>query len=155
MPGHMNVFSPKRTSPTITSRRSKRSTPTSVRRTSLIVGANDIVNPAAKTNPQSPIYGMPVFSVEHSRTVMVIKRGLGSGFSGIENDLFVQSNTVMVLGDARKTLQSIIGELGAETTARRTLESRASPRVTASVVSPRSARTQIVALSAGPRSAAG
>ena len=72
----------------------------------LIVGANDIVNPAAKTNPQSPIYGMPVFNVEQSRTVMVLKRGLGSGFSGIENDLFVQPNTVMVLGDARKTLQS-------------------------------------------------
>ncbi len=79
----------------------------------LIVGANDIVNPAAKSNPQSPIYGMPVFNVEQSRTVMVLKRGLGSGFSGIENDLFVQPNTVMVLGDARKTLQSIVGELGA------------------------------------------
>jgi H+-translocating NAD(P) transhydrogenase subunit beta len=78
----------------------------------LIVGANDIVNPAAKTNPQSPIYGMPVFNVEFSRTVMVLKRGLGSGFSGIENDLFVQPNTVMVLGDARKTLGSIINELG-------------------------------------------
>ncbi len=78
----------------------------------LIVGANDIVNPAAKTNPQSPIYGMPVFNVDQSRTVMVLKRGLGSGFSGIENDLFVNSNTVMVLGDARKTLGAIINELG-------------------------------------------
>jgi NAD(P) transhydrogenase subunit beta len=78
----------------------------------LIVGANDIVNPAAKTNPTSPIFGMPVFNVEQSRTVMVLKRGLGSGFSGIENDLFVQPNTVMVLGDARKTIQSIVGELG-------------------------------------------
>jgi NAD(P) transhydrogenase subunit beta len=78
----------------------------------LIVGANDIVNPAAKTTPSSPIYGMPVFNVEQSRTVMVLKRGLGSGFSGIENDLFVNPNTVMVLGDARKTLGSIINELG-------------------------------------------
>jgi NAD(P) transhydrogenase subunit beta len=77
----------------------------------LIVGANDIVNPAAKTSPQSPIYGMPVFNVEQARTVMVLKRGLGSGFSGIENDLFVQPNTVMVLGDARKTLMSVVGEL--------------------------------------------
>ena len=77
----------------------------------LVVGANDIVNPAAKTNPQSPIYGMPVFNVDQARTVIVLKRGLGSGFSGIENDLFVQSNTVMVLGDARKTLQSVVGEL--------------------------------------------
>jgi H+-translocating NAD(P) transhydrogenase subunit beta len=78
----------------------------------LIVGANDIVNPAAKTSPGSPIYGMPVFNVEQSRTVMVLKRGLGSGFSGIENDLFIQPNTLMVLGDARKTLNSIVGELG-------------------------------------------
>jgi NAD(P) transhydrogenase subunit beta len=77
----------------------------------LIVGANDIVNPAAKTNPQSPIYGMPVFNVDQARTTMVLKRGLGSGFSGIENDLFVQPNTVMVLGDARKTLMSIVAEL--------------------------------------------
>jgi NAD(P) transhydrogenase subunit beta len=77
----------------------------------LIVGANDIVNPAAKSNPQSPIYGMPVFNVDQARTTMVLKRGLGSGFSGIENDLFVQPNTVMVLGDARKTLMSIVAEL--------------------------------------------
>jgi NAD(P) transhydrogenase subunit beta len=77
----------------------------------LIVGANDIVNPAAKTTPQSPIYGMPVFNVDQARTTMVLKRGLGSGFSGIENDLFVQPNTVMVLGDARKTLMSIVAEL--------------------------------------------
>jgi NAD(P) transhydrogenase subunit beta len=77
----------------------------------LVVGANDIVNPAAKTSPQSPIYGMPVFNVEQARTVMVLKRGLGSGFSGIENDLFVQPNTLMVLGDARKTLMSLVGQL--------------------------------------------
>jgi NAD(P) transhydrogenase subunit beta len=77
----------------------------------LIVGANDIVNPAAKTDRQSPIYGMPVFNVEQSRTVMILKRGLGSGFSGIENELFVQPNTVMVLGDARKTLMSVVSEL--------------------------------------------
>ncbi len=77
----------------------------------LIVGANDIVNPAAKTTPSSPIYGMPVFNVEQSRTVMVLKRGLGSGFSGIENDLFVQPNTVMVLGDARKTLLAVTSAL--------------------------------------------
>jgi len=79
----------------------------------LIVGANDIVNPAAKTTPSSPIYGMPVFNVDQSRTVMVLKRGLGSGFSGIENDLFVNANTVMVLGDARKTLLAVTAALSA------------------------------------------
>jgi NAD(P) transhydrogenase subunit beta len=77
----------------------------------LVVGANDIVNPAAKTTPQSPIYGMPVFNVELARTVIVLKRGAGSGFSGIENDLFAKPNTVMVYGDARKTLNSVVSEL--------------------------------------------
>ncbi|MSP24496.1 MAG: NAD(P)(+) transhydrogenase (Re/Si-specific) subunit beta [Myxococcales bacterium] len=70
----------------------------------LIVGANDIVNPAAKTNPQSPIFGMPVFDVDKARTVMVLKRSFNPGFSGIDNDLFALPNTMMVLGDARKTL---------------------------------------------------
>ncbi len=70
----------------------------------LVVGANDVVNPAAKNNPGSPIYGMPVFDVEKARTVMVLKRSMNPGFSGIENELFFEANTIMVLGDAKKTL---------------------------------------------------
>ncbi len=70
----------------------------------LIVGANDVVNPAAKTDPQSPIYGMPVFNVEASRSVLVLKRSMNTGFSGVENELFFHPNTMMVLGDAKKTL---------------------------------------------------
>jgi H+-translocating NAD(P) transhydrogenase subunit beta len=73
----------------------------------LIVGANDTVNPAAKTNPKSPIFGMPVFDVDKAKTVMVLKRSFNPGFSGIDNDLFKLSNTMMVLGDARKTLVSM------------------------------------------------
>ncbi len=73
----------------------------------IIVGANDTVNPAAKNNPQSPIYGMPVFDVDKAKTVMVLKRSFNPGFSGIDNDLFLLSNTMMVLGDARKTLVSM------------------------------------------------
>jgi NAD(P) transhydrogenase subunit beta len=70
----------------------------------LIVGANDVVNPAAKTNPGSPIYGMPVFNADQSRTTIVLKRSLNPGFAGIENELFVKPNTMMVLGDAKKTI---------------------------------------------------
>jgi len=74
----------------------------------LVVGANDVVNPAAKTNPGSPIYGMPVFNVDESRAVIVLKRSMNPGFAGIENDLFVKQNTMMVLGDAKKTLRELI-----------------------------------------------
>jgi NAD(P) transhydrogenase subunit beta len=77
----------------------------------IIVGANDVVNPAAKKDPASPIYGMPVFAVEQSRSVIVLKRSMNPGFSGVENELFFQPNTMMVLGDAKKTLLSMIGEL--------------------------------------------
>ncbi len=70
----------------------------------MVIGANDVVNPAAKTNPASPIYGMPVFDCDKARTVMVLKRSLNPGFAGIENELFVRPNTMMVLGDAKKTI---------------------------------------------------
>jgi NAD(P) transhydrogenase subunit beta len=77
----------------------------------IVVGANDVVNPAAKKDTSSPIYGMPVFNVEQSRSVIVLKRSMNPGFSGVENELFFQPNTMMVLGDAKKTLLSMIGEL--------------------------------------------
>jgi NAD(P) transhydrogenase subunit beta len=77
----------------------------------IVVGANDVVNPAAKKDPSSPIYGMPVFNVEQSRSVIVLKRSMNPGFSGVENELFFQPNTMMVLGDAKKTLLAMIGEL--------------------------------------------
>jgi H+-translocating NAD(P) transhydrogenase subunit beta len=75
----------------------------------LVVGANDVVNPAAKRNPQSPIYGMPVFHVEQAKTAIVLKRSMNPGFAGIENELFVAPNTMMVLGDAKKTLTGLNG----------------------------------------------
>ena len=71
----------------------------------LVVGANDVVNPAAKDNPGSPIYGMPVFNVDQAKAVIVLKRSVNTGFAGIENELFVRPNTMMVLGDAKKTLR--------------------------------------------------
>jgi NAD(P) transhydrogenase subunit beta len=77
----------------------------------IVVGANDVVNPAAKKDASSPIYGMPVFNVEQSRSVIVLKRSMNPGFSGVENELFFQANTMMVLGDAKKTLLSMVAEL--------------------------------------------
>jgi NAD(P) transhydrogenase subunit beta len=77
----------------------------------LVVGANDVVNPAAKKDPSSPIYGMPVFNVDQSRSVIVLKRSMNPGFSGVENELFFEQNTMMVLGDAKKTLLAMINEL--------------------------------------------
>jgi NAD(P) transhydrogenase subunit beta len=83
----------------------------------LVVGANDVVNPAAKTNPGSPIYGMPVFNTDEARAVIVLKRSMSTGFAGIENDLFVQPNTMMVLGDAKKTLREFIAGVKEEAAA--------------------------------------
>jgi H+-translocating NAD(P) transhydrogenase subunit beta len=80
----------------------------------LVVGANDVVNPAAKTDKASPIYGMPVFDVSLSRSVIVLKRSMNAGFSGADNDLFYEGNTMMVLGDAKKTLLSLAAALKTE-----------------------------------------
>ena len=74
---------------------------------SLVIGANDVVNPVAKTDPSSPIYGMPVLDVEDSHNVIVIKRGQGRGFAGIDNALFLADNTRMLYGDG----QAMAGEL--------------------------------------------
>lgn len=70
----------------------------------LVVGANDVVKPAARTNPASPIYGMPILNVFDAKNVIVLKRGRGKGFSGVENDLLVDSKTSMLFGDAKQSL---------------------------------------------------
>jgi len=74
----------------------------------LVIGANDVVNPVAKTDPNSPIYGMPILNVDESRNVLVVKRGRGAGFSGIENALFFLDNTHMVYGDGQKVAGELI-----------------------------------------------
>jgi NAD(P) transhydrogenase subunit beta len=74
----------------------------------LIIGANDVVNPVARTDKSSPIYGMPILNADRAKNVIVIKRGQGAGFSGIENALFFLDNTRMLYGDAQKAGAELI-----------------------------------------------
>jgi NAD(P) transhydrogenase subunit beta len=78
----------------------------------IVIGANDVVNPAARENEGSPIYGMPVINVDQARTVFVLKRSMASGFAGIENPLFYKDNTRMLFGDAKESIGGLIREFG-------------------------------------------
>jgi proton-translocating NAD(P)+ transhydrogenase subunit beta len=78
----------------------------------IVIGANDVVNPAARENEGSPIYGMPVINVDQARTVFVLKRSMASGFAGIENPLFYKENTRMLFGDAKESIGGLVREFG-------------------------------------------
>ncbi|MFC3810631.1 NAD(P)(+) transhydrogenase (Re/Si-specific) subunit beta [Lacihabitans lacunae] len=76
-----------------------------------VVGANDVVNPAARTNPQSPIFGMPILNADKARTVIVSKRSMGKGYAGVENELFGYPNCLMLFGDAKQTITKVVNEM--------------------------------------------
>jgi H+-translocating NAD(P) transhydrogenase subunit beta len=109
MPGHMNVLLAEANVPYTQLREMEEINPEFPQAdVALVVGANDVTNPAARTNPGSPIFGMPILNVDQARNVIVIKRGRGTGFAGIENDLFADPKTVMLFGDAKSELSQLV-----------------------------------------------
>lgn len=111
MPGHMNVLLAEANVPYEQLKTADEMNPqmgnTDV---AIVIGANDVVNPSAVDDETSPLYGMPIINAYEARTVFVLKRGKGTGFSGIENPLFTNDNTVMLYGDAKQTVSSLVSE---------------------------------------------
>ncbi len=111
MPGHMNVLLAEANVPYEQLMEMEAINPrmTTVD-AAVVIGANDVVNPAANDNPNSPIYGMPIIEASLAHSVFVLKRSMGAGFAGIENDLFYKENSNMVFGDAKETTEALVAE---------------------------------------------
>jgi NAD(P) transhydrogenase subunit beta len=113
MPGHMNVLLAEADVPYDQLKEMDDINPEFQRTdVSLVIGANDVTNPAAKNTPSSPIYGMPILEVSDSASVIVIKRSMNPGFAGIENELYFDPKTAMLFGDAKSAVSEITAELG-------------------------------------------
>jgi NAD(P) transhydrogenase subunit beta len=112
MPGHMNVLLAEADVPYDQLREMDDINPrfpeTDV---ALVIGANDVTNPAARDVPDSPIYGMPILDVDKAHNVIVLKRSMNTGFAGIDNPLFYKDNTTMLFGDAKQSIQNVTEEI--------------------------------------------
>lgn len=118
MPGHMNVLLAESNIPYDQLVEMETINPTfETVDVAIVIGANDVVNPAARHDKTSPIYGMPIIDVDKARTVFVLKRSMATGFAGVENELFYYENTSMIFGDAKQTLQGLIAEFKASAAA--------------------------------------
>ncbi len=111
MPGHMNVLLAEANAPYEMLHDLEINPEFSQCDVTLVIGANDVVNPAARHDKASPIYGMPIFDADKSRTVMVCKRSMSAGYAGVENELFYLPNCVMLFGDAKQTVTAVAAEL--------------------------------------------
>jgi H+-translocating NAD(P) transhydrogenase subunit beta len=112
MPGHMNVLLAEADVPYPQLKEMEAVNPDFPRAdVAVVIGANDVVNPAARNEAGSPIYGMPILNVDESKTVVVLKRSMATGFAGVDNPLFYNDNTLMLFGDARATLASLVQEV--------------------------------------------
>ena len=112
MPGHMNVLLAEADVPYEQLVEMRDINPEFPRTdVAVLIGANDVVNPDARNNPQSPLFGMPILDVDHARSIIVLKRSMRSGYAGVDNPLFTDPKTSMLFGDAKESLAAVTAEL--------------------------------------------